>query len=514
MSDSIKIIQDAIVVPCNEQNKVTRADLLIKDDRIAEIGNRAEVLKSVYPSAEVIDATGKVLLPGFVDAHVHGVSSVLRHFTRRVVSADWKKESTIRNVLDFVHTRASKEHLIPLFRAAYFGALKSGVTTLAEYSFDNLDASFRASLEAMKRSDLRGFIALHNGDQVELARTSSNPSIRFALAFPPEDDLTTYGIQSTLRIARELKWPVVVHYGETKAAQEAIRKNFGKSLADLLTEFRVFEHAAQLVHFSALEEKEIQSLSRAKQWVIITPVSALSKEVDVPPLQLFNQLGVPLALGSDWGEPDPFNNMRMVATLLKVMNLESPSAAELLKMHTCNGAKALGLADVTGSLAPGKKADITFVELSDLRVSAALEMGDPRILLEELVFHASTRDVSDVMINGEFFVRQGEIMTYAEEDLKREVVEAMRSLAVLLPSDFRSAKMENPTGQNAEPSLNMTTDDSRNERNDSFEEGFRVVRRAESVPERATILPMPTNESAKNIELPKTTKRVFGDDDY
>ncbi|HWP82163.1 MAG TPA: amidohydrolase family protein [Bacteroidota bacterium] len=513
MAQSIKIIQNAIIVPCEPQARLLRMDLLVKDDRIAEISNRGEIMKSLYPNAEVIDAAGKVLLPGFVDAHYHGESFVLKQFTQLFPLSRWSKEGSLRRILPYLYGEATKDELVVAFRSAYFAALKSGVTTLGEYGFDNLDVPFQASFESLRRTDLRGLLALHNGDQVERAKGGISPFIKFAVALPPEEDLTTYNLQSTLRIARENNWPVVVHYGETQRAVETIRRNFNKLPMEVLAEYRVFDYPVQLTHLSVLEGQELSLIAGTRLPLVVTPASILTKATDVPPLAAFFQYQIPLALGSDWGHSDPFENMRAFIALAASQRLDAASPSELLRMHTINAARSLGMDHEIGTLTVGKKADIAFVDIGDLRLASLLANDRAEQFIADLVQHATSRDVSDVMINGEFFLRKGQVMTYSEDDLKTELSSLTVKLQNLLPSVKNSteAQVTPITGSSSEmPSASLS----------DVEEGFRIVRRGidqEHTPatdaESTKVIPL-NPEKPKEVELPKTVRKVFGDDDF
>ncbi len=510
MAQSLKIIQNAIVITCEDPNRVLRADLFVRDDRIAEISNRGEILKSMYPSAEVIDASGKIIMPGFVDAHYHGESFLLKHFTQLAPSSRWTKDGSIRRVLNFIRSEATKEDLVTAYRSAYFSALKSGVTTVAEFGFDSLEAPYQAATESMRRADLRGSISLHNGDQIERALSTTLSNVRHTVVLPSEDDLTTYNLNSTLRAARDHTWPIVVHYGETTNSDDVIKRNFSKSLMNVLVEYKVFDNPVQLVHLCDLEERDVKLMAQLGIPLVLTPASVVSQATESPQLGLLLEQGVSLALGSDWGSADPFANMRALRSVAMSQQVPELDAAFLLNMHTQGSARALGLQEEIGMLSPGRKADLVFVDAGDVRLSSLLHANDPDRFLEEFVSHASSRDVSDVMINGEFFVRQGQIMTYAEEDLKRELASLLSKLNTLEPVK------EKLHGVADSPRKTVTKESSvplSQEVLHHVEEGFRIIRRNESADVGAEkIIPMNPSEGQK-VELSKSVKRVFGEED-
>lgn len=514
MAESVKIIEHGFVITCDAQRRVGSYALLLKDDRISELNTSSEGFKARFPQAEVVDASEKVILPGFIDPHYHGESFVLRNWTAGVPLAKWEKHAFIRKAFSFVYREASKEDLVLAYRSAYFAALKSGITCLSEFCFDHLDAPFAAAREAMKRSDLKGFIGIHNGEQIDLARSQSFRSFRHAFVLPGEENLTTYNLQTTLRFVEETKWPMIAHVAETRRGQEAVRRNFQTSIVRVLEEYRVFDRPLQLTHLACLEEGEEEILARHGLPVIVNPASLLAKNADLPPLKSFFTRGIPIALASDWGVPDPFANLRALMVVLKLAGMEEAvDPLSLIAMHTIHAARALGVHDHTGSLEPGKKADLTLLDLADLRLQVPLRMN-LKAGLHNLLQHGSAANVSDVMINGEFFVRRGQVMTYAEEDLKRDHHEIIDRIAARtgLPAaeetERESVSSMTPIIPLPQPNQQQDVE----KETESFDEGFRVIGKTGSITEATP--PRRGEEDKEKSELPKTARKIFGDDDY
>ena len=512
MAGSIKIIENGFLIACDHHGTIGSFSLLVKDDRIAELGTRADALKARFPNAEIVDASDKILFPGFIDAHYHGESFVLRNWTTGVPMARWQKEPVVRTILNYVYREASKDELIVLFRAAYFAALKSGITFISEFGFDNLDTPFVAAREALKRSDLKGFVGAHNGEQIEQAKMQSTPSVRNALVLPAEDDLTTYNLQTSLRNASELHWPIISHIGETRKGQETLKRNFSRSPARILDEYRLFMLPLHLVHCLSLEVGDQASLAKARVPLILNAASILSKGSELPPLDVLMGAGMTLALCSDWGVPDPFENMRALQHLVRMKGLEALDPRMVLAAHTLDAARALGVQDETGSIEPGKKADITFLDVSDLRLQFPLLRGNQSTVLSNLLAQATSQMVSDVMINGEFFLRKRQVMTYAEEDLKKEYREILEKFAVRTGVHLAPPVLPVPVEPHQEtPILPLlptqpAVPQSADLMNEPLDEGFRIVGANDAPPEK----PEPEE---KDRGLPSTVRRVFGDDD-
>jgi 5-methylthioadenosine/S-adenosylhomocysteine deaminase len=511
-ADTTKILENGIVVSGDTQNRCGRFAVLVRNDRIIDIVSHAEPLKHQFPNAEVIDATGKILLPGFVDAHYHGESFLLRYISGTTPMARWEKDRRFQSAYRYCNETASREELETMYRIAYFNALKAGITCLADFGIDNLDFHPIASFEAMKRSELKGFIGLHNGDQVEKSRALQSPNIRFAVTITNEDDLTTYTLQTALRSADEMKIPLMVHLGETRRALETLKRNFHRTTTELLSEYHFFNLKVQLSHLSVLEGEDIAALASAKTPVIICPNSALLKEEEIPPVGEFLSRGLLLALGTDWGLPDPLTNVRSLVSLARSQNQPIPGPFDLLALCTRNGARALGMLDSVGTLEPGKKADIIFVDVADSRHGIGTNVRSYPQLLSSVLLECSAGDITDVMVNGNFFVREGTLLTYAEDDL---LSEGEKLLGKLVPPLQHNDPMSQsvPEKQPA-PIFNFETSEIVTEREDLADEGFRILKKVQDgVPPRAFVPPV-NIEPPKPVDVPKTViKKVFGEDD-
>lgn len=508
MPESVKIIENGLFVTCDAHHRVGPMALLIRNDRIAEIAPHAESFRIRHPAAEVFDASARVVVPGFVDAHYHGESFILRHWTTSVPCGEWIHHPKTRDVLAHVHRELSAERLGIFYRLAYFAALRAGITFINEYGINNLDLPFLAAVEGFRRTDLQGIIAVQNGDQFDRARSLSEPHLRFAVALPPEEELTTYNMQTALRTARDLKWNLAVQAGEVRHGLDVFRRNFQSSLVQVLKDYRFLDNRTQLIHFSQIDTEEVALLQDTGTSVICCPSAAIAKQSILPPLHVLLPAGIPVALGSDWGVPDPFTTMRGMLTVARAQGIRTLTALDVLSMHTIGAARALGVDSDRGSVEVGKRADLAFIDASDFRFSYVDDPGAMDNTLMNLLLDAGSSSVTDVMIGGEFYLRSGHIMTYAEEDLRREAADVLRSLYRVSGEPIA----EKPLAQNplARVYPLPAAPAAVREHRTSFEdgdEGFRVVRRESPPPAR------PETKEPPRTQPGQAPRRVFGDDD-
>ena len=507
MNNSTKIIENGFVVTGDKQYRAGIFTLLTQNGRIIEIGKRADALRATYPNAEVVDASGKIILPGFVDAHYSGESFLLRYLTSGQPMSRWNKSSMINRAIHYVRKEATYQELLAMYRLSYYSALKSGVTTLAEYGIDTPEHSFAASYEAMHQTNLRGFIGLHNGDQIEAARMLHGSSTRFAFVIADEENLTLYNLQSSIHSARGLQWPIILHLGQTRYAWNIVKKNFNKSIAQLYAEYRAIDPPVQLLHLSCFDDGDFEIIAKAGVPLVYSPSAILQKGTDIPPFGELLKRKIMLAIGTDWGAAKPLENIQSYCSLLRTLGLPIERAYDLLALHTKNSATALGLDSEIGTIETGKKADLVFLNLSEFRMNAVLSHENAERILEVVLQEAASQQVSEVMIDGEFYVREGHILTYSEEDLTKD---GQAMLKKLLSFHEQKTLHQPPSASILQFSVQQKSESQSSPDDISVDEGFKVVRKGQTVSSPQKKDP---GSHGTPQELPKNVKKIFGDDE-
>jgi hypothetical protein len=242
------------------------------------------------------------------------------------------------------------------------------------------------------------------------------------------------------------------------------------------------------------------------------------KRTGIPLLRRLAARQIRCALGTDWASTDMLEEMRFVATLPRISpGFPSFSPLEVLRMGTINGAAALGIAGETGSIEVGKRADLLFLDCDDLRIPVRGVSAGVREYAELLVTHLTSRHLSDVMIGGEFAVREGTLATMTEEDLLAGLdVTLSRWYAAPTPAEA-PAPPQPPDPETERKILPFVQKEAEEER-EGFEEGFTVVGPRHGVPKidqhtHHTERPSEPVTPVRQPELPTNVKREFGEDD-
>lgn len=425
---SMGIVIKNVVV--DEEGSVKSVNLRIEDGFISAVTEEAiqELLGDT-----VIDGKGKFALPGFVNAHTHIPMSLFRGLADDISLDTWLHD----------HIWPAEKRLTD--DDVYWGSLlslaemlRSGTTQIADMYF-HTDSIARAVSEAGMRGTLSYGIVAHRLDQhgkdeiskahevVKDYHGSSHGRIRTAIS---PHAIYTCGRdvwRAATALAREEHVPLHIHLCETRAEVEWSMKNWGHSPVTALDDLGVFSVPTIAAHCVHVNEEEIRLLAQRSVTAVHCPKSNAKLGNGHAPVVSLLSAGVNVALGTDGAasnnSQDMLEEMRM-ASLLQKAALEDPTALparQVARMATENGADALGMG--AHRIAVGEDADIVLVRLDGVDTVPTYEP------FSALVYAAHARNVTDVLVAGEFLLRDGELLTIDEERVKYEVVNRFGSIA-------------------------------------------------------------------------------------
>ncbi len=517
MEENVLIIADGLVLTCDPGNRAGSLTLVVRSGKIIEIGEDSASIRSRYPGAAVMNASGMLVLPGFVNAHVHSVSLVLRDVTAGLPLSAWKSSSRIREAASRLHSQPASGDVVTILKAATAAHVKSGTTAFAEMPAEVEADVFRRVVGAVAETGVRALSIVRTWDQLQAAGELSGDGHAFAMDLGAEEDFTVYGLESRIHASREAGMPLFAHVGEQRENVEMVRRNFQKPLLHVLRDFGALHTDTVCAHLNHCTEADAQAAQEAGCTLTVCIGSTMAKQTGYPFLRTLMSHDVRLAIGTDWGAFDVLSEARLLAQLPSfIPGIPALTAVELVRMATINGAETLGMASETGSIEPGKRADLVLLKLDDLRVPAVPSSPSAENLAALLIRSPQPPAIWDVLVNGVFEVHNGALVRQDEQALLADLhrlrerwgIEAATTPApgtedaqaslhasskVLqlvprepdLPMDPPPAPSEAPTVQPHERTANLSAPKRR------------------ISPKRPTIHP----------ELPKDVRRVFGEDD-
>jgi 5-methylthioadenosine/S-adenosylhomocysteine deaminase len=422
------LIKNGTLLTIAQDDAVVTGNLLIRGSRIASIG------EEVKGADVVIDASGCVVMPGFVQTHIHLCQTLFRGAADDLALIDWLKKRIWP--MEAAHTAASVRASARLGIAEM---IKGGTTSaLTMETVNHTAEAFRVVEESGFRATV-GKCMMDKGDDVpDALHEETESSIQESLALLTEwhgraDGRIRYCfaprfavsctrelLERVGRLARERGVMIHTHASENRTEIEMVEREAGERNVAYLHSLGLTGKNVALAHCVYLDDNELWILANTGTHVVHCPSSNLKLGSGIAPIKEMLERGISVSLGAD-GAPcnnrlDMFTEMRTSALLQKVFHgAEVLSAARALRLATIDGARALGLEREIGSLERGKRADIILINLDRLHSTPR-----PTDITSAIVYSAQACDVRTVIIDGHLVMHDRELLTLNEQEIIKE----------------------------------------------------------------------------------------------
>jgi 5-methylthioadenosine/S-adenosylhomocysteine deaminase len=439
MSESI-LIKGGTIVTMDREDSIVCGDLLIRDGRIADLGNNIDA-----DASEVIEAGGCAVLPGFVQTHIHLCQTLFRGAADDLSLIDWLKKRVWP--MEAAHTAESIRASAQLSVAEL---VKGGTTSaLTMETVRHTEEVLRVVEESGFRA-IVGKCMMDKGDGVpEGLCEKTSESIRESVAliekwhgraggrvgccFAPRFAIscTRELLSEVSELSRKHQVMIHTHAAESKNECEMVESETGRRNVAYLDSLGISGAHVLLAHCVHLDEQEVATLARTQTNVAHCPSSNLKLGSGVARITEMLSRGISVSLGADGAacnnRLDMFTEMRTAALLQKVVQgPEALPASRALRMATIDGARSLGLEREIGSLETGKRADVIVIDLDQIHLSPRHDV------VSALAYSAIASDVRTTIIDGQVVMRNGELLTMNEavviDEANREA-EALRARA-------------------------------------------------------------------------------------
>ncbi|MEP7337377.1 MAG: 5'-deoxyadenosine deaminase [Acidobacteriota bacterium] len=433
MADKL-LIKDATIVTLDAENRIFTGSVAIDSGRIVAVQPAATAHFDITFD-EVIDGRDRVLMPGFVQTHIHLCQTLFRGVADDLALIDWLKQRIWP--MEAAHTPNS------LHASAQLGIaelIKGGTTcALTMETVNHTEAVFRAVEESGFRATV-GKCMMDAGDDVparlcEETEASiaesvlllkewhgrANNRIRYCFAPRFAVSCTRSLLEEVARLSRKYGVMVHTHASENRDEIAMVERSTGKRNIEYLRDVGLTAPHVVLAHCVWLDNEEMEILQATGTHVSHCPSSNLKLASGIARVPEMIERGISVSLGAD-GAPcnnrlDMFTEMRTAALIQKVVHgPQTLPALTALRMATINGANALGLGNSIGSIEVGKRADLILMNLDTLHTVPRPD------LISTIVYAAEAGNVETVIIDGQIIMRSMEFTGMNEEQIKKEAV--------------------------------------------------------------------------------------------
>ena len=421
----------------------TSGAVAIRDSIIEGVGP-ADQIAAAYTADEVVDCSGCAVIPGLINAHTHAPMTLLRGLADDLRLDVW--------LMGYIMP-VEREFVRPDFcwlgtQLACAEMIRSGTTCFADmYYYEEAvaDAAAQAGMRAICAETVLKFPtpdALSYDEGLEHARDfilrwKGHPLITPAVGPHAPYTTTAELLQACAQLALEFDVPLHIHIAETAQEVEEHRAEYGMPMVPWVKKQGVFKAKAIAAHCVHLDEGEMHTLLHHGVGVAHNPTSNLKLANGIAPVVRMLELGLNVGIGTDGpasnNDLDMWEEMRLAALLAKGATSDPTAlpARQALAMATIGGARALHVDESVGSLEPGKRADVTVVDLYGIHNTPKF-LRDRETLYAQLVYAVKSSDVRDVMCQGRWLMRERRLLTLDEQALKAEAAGIARKIDTFL----------------------------------------------------------------------------------
>lgn len=398
-------------------------DVVFSDNKIIYVGNDYQ---GEYD--KVIDATGKIVMPGLINCHTHLGMSIFR-----ATNDDLTLDSWLNNKIWPIEDKLTDDDLYYTTLLSMVEMIKTGSTC-----FNDMYFGYKGSIPAIKKCGVRGIYGrclMGNMDKDSICRVDDfkklyeeykdDDKIRLSIAPHALYTCNLDYLKLCSDLAKEYNLPIHIHLSENMNEVKTVTNKFGMKPMEVLDKVGMLEKRIILGHGTFLSDSEINMIKDRDVSVCTNPVSNLNLGCGIADLVKYKKNGINVCLGTDGQGSGNSLNLFYTMSLVDYLQkgkYEDPtvmSSYDVLKMATINGAKALGIDDI-GSIEVGKKADIIILDISDISLYPAYD-------LIPFIVHNCFYDIVDTtIIDGKILMMDKELKIDVDLNILRSKIEDIR----------------------------------------------------------------------------------------
>ncbi|MEP7342749.1 MAG: amidohydrolase [Acidobacteriota bacterium] len=426
----------AVVTMDGERRVLDNGFVAIRGERIVEVGDAAQLAAKGYRARQVIDARGKVVLPGLINTHTHIPMVLFRGIADDLNLQDW----LTKFIFPAEAKNVTREFVVAGTRLGLAEMIRGGTTTYADmYYFED------AIAEETKKAGVRGvlgetvidFPVPDNKTWPEamsytekfIQRWKGDSLITAAIAPHAPYTVNTEHLNQVRALAERLDSPIIIHLAEAPSETEFMAKTYNSRPAAYLEKINFLSPRVLAAHVVHVNDEEIAVLKRHEVGVGHCPQSNMKLASGTAPVPAMLKAGVRVGLGTDGAASNHdlsmWEEIDTAAKLHKLITGDPTAvpAQEALAMATIGGARAIHQEKEIGSIEAGKRADVIIVDLS------APHLVPRYNFYSHLVYAAKASDVSDTIVNGRVLMRNRRLLTINEEAAKAAARQYQKQVA-------------------------------------------------------------------------------------
>ena len=450
MKECNTILKNALILTMDKSyTQYQQGAVAINDGAIVAIGPEDTILKS-WNRKDIIDCQGKVVMPGLINTHTHVPMTLLRGLANDLRLDVWLMGYMMPVEREFV----SPEFVRLGTQMGCAEMIRSGVTTFNDmYYFEDEVATATAEIgmRAVVGQTVMKFSAPDAASyddslalSIELIKKWKDHHL-IVPAIAPHAVYTCPAevLEAVVEIAKQYDATVHFHVSETADEVVNMRKQSGMPVVPYIKKLGMLDTKLIAAHCVHVDDGEIRTMRRAGTGIAHNPSSNLKLASGFAPTARMMEMGAKVGIGTDGAasnnDLDMFEEMRLASLIAKPVAGDPTvlPARQVLEMATRIGAEVLHLDNITGSLEVGKRADIIVLDIFPIHNQPHFKR-DSENIYAQIVYASKASDVTDVMVDGQWLMRNKTLLTIDEDALIRQAKPVAEQIDAFITSREKS----------------------------------------------------------------------------
>lgn len=421
------IVGGTIVTMDNNRQIIENGQIAVREGKIVYVGDGKNLSPNLR-AKQIINAKGKVIIPGLINTHTHVPMGLFRGIADDLDLQDW----LTKYIFPAEAKNVNEQFVRAGTRLGLAEFIRGGTTTYCDmYYFEDAiaDETAKAGVRGVLGQTLIDFPAPDNKTFAEavvntekfVKKWQGHPLIVPAVAPHAPYTVSQEHLIEARKLSDKLNAPLVIHLAEANTETEFIQqKHKGLRPIEFVEKIGFLSDKTIAAHVIQANEKELDILKSRGVGIAHNPQSNMKLAAGVSPIPMMIKKGLKVGLGTDGAASNNdlslWEEMDTAAKLHKSFwgDPKIVSAKETFEMATIGGANALHLAEKIGSLEQGKLADIVIVDLDSIHQTPMYN------IYSHLVYATKSSDVNTVIINGKVVMKERRLLTLNENDIKRD----------------------------------------------------------------------------------------------
>jgi cytosine/adenosine deaminase-related metal-dependent hydrolase len=415
------LIKGGIVLTLDKSSRSGIFDLTVKNGKISSIDYEgktdAKEFLAANPAGEVIDANGKIVMPGLFNSRLVSAYSLCRMFFTKCSYENIGSFVSMNLIDRYLAESVNRGRLTDMLELIYRRSLKNGELFVNESS-----PSFKKLQADDVYSNLSWINQYFNFTSYDLKIIEDPRNLRDQIiaGLKADEDINAYTISSLKRLLATRKSDLIIDASISRSASESIKQTFGKPFVNVLSENGLLNNSTLLVNPCNITDGEIGIIKEKDSLILICPSDYAELSNDLQLVRKIISSGIRLIVGTGMTGTDMLSELKT----LSILASGNISYESVVRMAVTEPAGVFGIGNITGSIEKTKSADLIFLSLRDIRNSGGLPDLESESVCWHLINSLTTKDVTDVIFKGDH------VFNSSKEDKEKKLKDAARTAEI------------------------------------------------------------------------------------